>query len=735
MAPIGVMLAFWAIVLLAAPAASAQAAPPAPESCTAEVANYQTSTHYVSFDAAPGPTTNRIVLYESRDGGPAVEVATALGSRFVRNADVDSSYTYSVRTRTVEGVLSNESVDCGTLIANPPAPILPTSCTAVERSGDGTSHVITWERADDDFANGHVLYRSEDGGPFIETKWRPTRASSEVGYSPTARLSPYVGVTYTYAIKSTQDQVTYSDDFRICDGPLVAVDDPTAPIRPAACSAAESPSRTVHQTVYTPAADDNASRYAFYRSENGGPFVAVTDHSEFSAPRFDFEAEEGVTYTYAVRSRRDDPGVAVYSPLRVCDGTLTRPAGIIDPGPPTMPTSCSVRLVDGDIRVTYVPAADDNAVRYLLYRTRYIPDGRQKEGFPPLPPIRVGADWAGSVPVTDPLTNFTIDAIAGESYGYEVKTRGSDGGFTTARICDGIIEVPDNPNQVLMPLSCWIYINEGVTRVGFRTDLFDNAERYLLYRSENGGPSLWTKSIAADDAVYFTVELAAGVTYRFSVKTKGTDGSFTAGRPCENEISGPPIASGPARPASCAATLDGAAAAVAFDPAADDAASRYLLYRSEDGGSWLWTASIAAADAASGFRYGLSAGTTYRFAVKTKGTDGTFTALRECSGELSGSSAGASAVAPESCSVARVGDVVNASFVAAENDNAARYLLYRTENNGPALWTASVAATTPPATLRFSALQPGVIYEFAVKTKGTDGTFTAATACSGVVVG
>jgi len=181
------------------------------------------------------------------------------------------------------------------------------------------------------------------------------------------------------------------------------------------------------------------------------------------------------------------------------------------------------------------------------------------------------------------------------------------------------------------------------------------------------------------------------------------------------------------KPVSCVTSTVESAAEVAFEPAADDNAARYLLYRSENSGDWQWTDSIAVAGGST-FSHAQDPNVVYTYAVKTRGIDDDFTALTRCGGAepvVIGPG-----IAPASCVAADpVEGLADITFVAAANDNAARYLLYRSEDVGASwLWSGSIIATAEPV-VSF-AESAGTRYLYGVKTRGTDDTFTPLTRCA-----
>jgi len=89
------------------------------------------------------------------------------------------------------------------------------------------------------------------------------------------------------------------------------------------------------------------------------------------------------------------------------------------------------------------------------------------------------------------------------------------------------------------------------------------------------------------------------------------------------------VVPGPVAPTSCSVTRSGNVATITFTAASADNAERYLLYRTEDGGSSQWSASILSS-ADPSFAFTETDGVTYRYGVKTRGAHNTFTGLTAC---------------------------------------------------------------------------------------------------------
>lgn len=193
------------------------------------------------------------------------------------------------------------------------------------------------------------------------------------------------------------------------------------------------------------------------------------------------------------------------------------------------------------------------------------------------------------------------------------------------------------------PEFCTVTIDGSTATIKLKESSGGGSYKYLLYRSEDGGPSQWSASVVSTEltdfdlvrgSTAFTWEQTPGVTYAYEVQTRNLLGDFSGRTPCA-DVTRPPGAALP--PADCAATATvDANRTIEFNRSmsppgqdAGDNASRFLLYRSEDGGAWQWSGSIAAT-APQTFTWVETPGVEYAYGVKTRGTDGRFTALTEC---------------------------------------------------------------------------------------------------------
>lgn len=231
-------------------------------------------------------------------------------------------------------------------------------------------------------------------------------------------------------------------------------------------------------------------------------------------------------------------------------GLTASTAAAQDDSPAVRPASCEVSFLGGIATIDFVPAADDNASRYLLYRNE---DDRTNL-------------WSASISATSAPT-FTWEQTQGSNYSYGVKTRSTTNDFSDLRNCGDDDGLPPLPG--VAPVSCTAQpAVDGVRSITFVAADFDNASRYLLYRSENGGGWSWSGVIFAGSEPVLTWTETPGVDYTYAVKTRGLDEGFTGLTECG-------IAAAPVQPVpACTSTRSGPNVTLAWEP---NGASSYFL--------------------------------------------------------------------------------------------------------------------------------------------------------------
>jgi hypothetical protein len=277
--------------------------------------------------------------------------------------------------------------------ATDPKPV--TACTVADLGGGSVQ--VDWTRAANDNADRYVIHRSRNGGTF---SWAGMVPSPGSGYtnnnvqpdSYAYRVTTMKGNEASAAVDCSPSPIDVGAD----DGPVAVV----------SCTVADAGSGEVHVS-WDAAANDNADAYVVHRSRNGGPLSWA---GRITAPATSF-TNTGVqpdTYSYTVTTRLGSAAA---------DAVSCSPADLVV-GAPSLPVavvSCAATQVDGSsIDISWVPAANDNAERYIVYRSR-------NAGV---------ASWAGAV--TAPGTTFANSNIRTGTYTYEVAVR--SGSALSARV-------------------------------------------------------------------------------------------------------------------------------------------------------------------------------------------------------------------------------------------------------------------------------------------------------------
>lgn len=262
----------------------------------------------------------------------------------------------------------------------------------------------------------------------------------------------------------------------------------------------------------------------------------------------------------------------------------------------------------------------------------------------------------------------------------------------------------------------------------------DGAARYVVERSRNGGTWYWAAKSDPQGSSVVNSGLRTNDAYAYRVRTKGFDGSKTDPVLCGAAGNPDPEPGGPVATSSCVATrsADRRSATISWVRAANDAASRFVVERSRNGGTWYWAAK-AEAPALLVANTGLRAADDYDYRVVVKATDGTKTGATACSGQGEPEPVGLKA--PISCTATREQFATSATidWQVANPDGSVRYVIERSRNGGTWYWTGAVA---PPAE---SFVRGGLVerdsYAFRVKAKGADNAFSEPTACTPVTTG
>ncbi len=179
---------------------------------------------------------------------------------------------------------------------------------------------------------------------------------------------------------------------------------------------------------------------------------------------------------------------------------------------PIAPASCSMVRTGSTIDLNWTPAANDNAERYVLRRSR-----------------NSGTTyWAGIA--LPPATTFTQSGLSTSStYEYWVETKSPAGTFSNRTECESNTPPPAAP---VAPTACTAVRTGNTIQLDWTRAANDNAERFVLRRSRNGGTTYWA-GIALPPATTFTQSgLSTSSTYEYWVETKSPQEAFSSRTEC-----------------------------------------------------------------------------------------------------------------------------------------------------------------------------------------------------------
>jgi len=275
---------------------------------------------------------------------------------------------------------------------------------------------------------------------------------------------------------------------RLCDsaGPGPSAGPRLTPPPPAACAAVEVGTNDVSLTwPSVPYASD----YVVYRNN---VWLAKVPASSLSYT--DLTPAVGPTYTYSVATQS---GGVNSNPRQTCNPSIT-----FAPDTPVMVSSCAVSESGGSASVSWVRAGNDNASAFIVYRSR---DGGQFY-------------WRAKVNV--PGTSFVDGNVsAGSSYTYRILTQGA-GQNSAPRGCSPSVTIGAGSAPVTVA-SCDAVAAGGNRVVSWVRAGNDNAERFIIHRSRNGGPFYWLARVDIPGTSYTDSSVVAGSTYAYRVTTQG----------------------------------------------------------------------------------------------------------------------------------------------------------------------------------------------------------------------
>ena len=325
-------------------------------------------------------------------------------------------------------------------------------------------------------------------------------------------------------------------------------------------------------------------------------------------------------------------------PSRSVAATLVLVAGALVPLPsiafaapaPIPPLSCSVDRTPGasSAVITWDRADNDNATRFVVERSAN------------------GGSWHWAAKADAPRISVTNTGLSANStYTYRVFTKA--GSVKSARINCAAAADPEPPapppapppGAPIPPLSCSVDRTPGASSAVITWDRADNdnATRFVVERSANGGSWHWAAKADAPRISVTNTGLSANSTYTYRVFTKA--GSVKSARincaaAADPEPPAPPPApppGAPIPPLSCSVdrTPGASSAVITWDRADNDNATRFVVERSANGGSWYW-AGRTNPPVTEFTNVGLTSSRTYAYRVFTKTADGRKSVTKTC---------------------------------------------------------------------------------------------------------
>ncbi len=285
----------------------------------------------------------------------------------------------------------------------------------------------------------------------------------------------------------------------------------------------------------------------------------------------------------------------------------SRPGDVGGGATPVAPSSCTATVQNGGIRIDWNRANNDNADSFVVRRSR------DNGSF-----FWAGRTGSGTTSFSDTRTSV------GASYRYTVEAqRGTARSATRACTPNPIVFGGASP---VAPSSCRVSLSGNSIQVSWTRAANDNAERFVVRRSRNGGNFFWANRTNAPGTAWTDTNTSPGSSYRYTVETQA-GGNRSTTRSCTPN---PIVAGGgPARPASCSVSVVNGSVRVTWVRGANDAGDSAVVRRSRNGGSFFW-ANRTSAPATSWTDSNVSSGSAYSYTVESR-SGGTSSATRTCS--------------------------------------------------------------------------------------------------------
>ncbi len=386
--------------------------------------------------------------------------------------------------------------------------------------------------------------------------------------------------------------------------------------------------------------------------------------------------------------------------VRICDSAGPTPHTTPVAAPPA-PELCSVALVDPadpslGASVTWTNAP--TSVGTIIYRSV---DGG-------------GSYWRGRVNPPLPSEFVEVPAVNTVS-SYSVLHVYPAGQRSAPAPCGSVDLMP----QLVPPSSCLALVDAGGVP-SLSWDAGNDAAAFIIRRSVDGGPSYWRGRTS--ETTFTGATLTPGRSYDYTVTSQAADGSTAGPVPCNPTLTvqGPELIP----PSACTATIDqNGRAALSWDAGSN--ATNFVIRRSVNGGTAYWRGSTPTTNFVGAT---LEAGRTFDYTVTAKAADGSTAPPVPCNPTLT-------------VEVPQLGVLTSCDATLMENnevvvgwlqvENAQRYVVRRSANNGTFYWRGSVNADQASNAAFFDTpISDTRTYVYSVTAIGLDGTTATPVECA-----
>ncbi len=413
------------------------------------------------------------------DSGANVTVEVGENVRYIRLHGISANQPAEFGELQVIGTPAHSGASARAVDTQSPA---QPSWAATSPMPDGTIH-YRWGRESDNV--GVTSYLVHRDGVLIATTTNPW----------------FVGAASELPL-SKNDIVA-----RDADGNVSHVLTPpeTKPGEPQSCFATGIASDEVRVT-WTEGTPATAERHVIRRSRNNGSFYWAGSNTGASWVNRGLNPGN---YSYQVAAR-NNVGTSGWVDCGPTGGVAITAASTL----PVRPVSCwAAKVSPTEIQVTWSAALNDNATKYIVKRAR---DGATT------------FFWAGA-PAASPWSN---PGVSSGTYAYTVQARNGSG-ISEPRVCGPnggvVLDAADaNPDPV-RPTACTATkISATEVRIDWTRAQNDNATRFVVRRSRNGGTAFWATAAAAPARTWTNTGIASPGTYRYTVEARNDNGTSAA---------------------------------------------------------------------------------------------------------------------------------------------------------------------------------------------------------------